>query len=203
MSDMDVVNQDESDMSKNRDDEDALSYASSYESDVGDSDGESGYEDSGCESDGDSGSTGTHGTFASIAKALGFLSEQLAELDGGFECMESSVRGLEKPALAVTVATYSQPAVLEAAPFRHTRFRWRPESLRALECILGSSEGGNAPLERDTVSFTEICAAVRRGMFETGLGGEAFRASIGLPKECMTPLTFLEALNMAMHHWVH
>lgn len=160
---------------------DALSNASSYESDAYDSGSEA-------DSQSDNGSTSTHGTFQSLAAALGRMSDQLAELDGGFECMESSVRGLEKPAIGLTVATYSQSAVLEAAPFRHTRFRWRPD----------------APTKHthETVSFTEVCSIVRKGMLETGEAAEAFRLSLGLTGESMAPLTFLEALNIAMHRWV-
>lgn len=164
---------------------DAVSYVSSCESDAYESGSEACSDFCGCSDSSDISSTCT---FASLADALKGMTDHLAELDDGFECMESSVRRLERPAIGLAVATYSQPAVLEAAPFRHTRFRWRPD----------------VPVKHthETVSFTDVCARVRRGMLETGVAAEAFRESLGLTEEAMTSLTFLEALNVAMHRWV-
>lgn len=184
MSDVVLVSQGESDMSDNRGDKDALSYASSYESDVSDSEYE-GESDYGSESDSDS--ISTHGTFASLAAALKCMSDQLGDLDGGFECVESSVRSLEKPALAVTVATYSQPTVLEAAPFRSTRFRWRPEASAAFPEI-----DGNAAT---SVAFSDICRTVRTKML---VDPTFLQTALGLP----TDATFLEVLNTVMHRMV-
>ena len=71
----------------------AMPHASSDESDASFED-ETFWSDS--DTDTDSGdSECTHDTFASLAAALASMSEHFADLEGGFECVEASVRGLE------------------------------------------------------------------------------------------------------------
>jgi hypothetical protein len=158
----------------------AMPHASSDESDAS-------FEDETFWSDSDTDSNDsecTHDTFASLAAALASMSEHFADLEGGFECVESSVRGLEKPALAVTVATYSQPGVLEAAPFRATRFQWKPEAAEVLPEING-----------DTTTFGDICQTLRSQLLADPA---SLTSALGLPADA----SFLEVLNVAMHRMV-
>jgi hypothetical protein len=155
-----------------------LPYASSDESDTSyqsdsDSDNDDGYS-----------STSTHGTFASLAAALGRMSEQFADLDGGLASMESSVRGLERPAIGLTAATYSQPGVLESAPFRKTRFRLRDEGATLFPEV-----------QAGTTTFSEICQAVRKRMLEAP-------TSLLTALELSVDASFLEVLNAFMHRMV-
>lgn len=154
----------------------ALSDASSYESDAS-------YESEGSSDGSYTGSESTHGTFASLAAALASMSEHFADLDGGLASVETSVRGLEKPALAMTIASYSQPGVLEAAPFRATRFRLKPEAAEVLSVTAG------------TVSFRDICQTLRSQLLADPT---SLTSALGLPVDA----SFLEVLNVAMHRMV-
>jgi hypothetical protein len=106
---------------------------SSYSSDASDASGES---------------------FSSLAADLGSLCRHLEELGIGVEDMATSVQSMEAPLSRVAVSTFVQPRVLESAPFRQQRFRWRPEAAAALGVGV------------EVATFAEICEVLRRHVLE-------------------------------------
>ena len=80
------------------------------------------------------------------------------------------------------MATYSQPGVLEAAPFRATRFRLKPEAT-----ILG--------LQDATMAFRDICQTLRTQLLADPA---SLTSALGLP----IGASFLEVLNVVMHRMV-
>jgi hypothetical protein len=118
-----------------------------YESDYTDSDSDS---DSDC-----TGVTGqTDVTFSSFQHALEEMMTSLAQLDEGLHSINTTTTALEQPLTSVAIGSFTNPRVLEAAPFRATKFRLRHTAKTFL----------NTP--HHTVTFAELCEAIRKAIRE-------------------------------------
>jgi hypothetical protein len=133
---------------------------SEYESDY-DSEYDSEYEGS---SEYTEETEGTEATCTSLEAALAEMTARLAELDGGLDSMAATTATLEQPVTSVAISAFTNPRVLECAPFRSTKFRLKHDAKMAL----------GTP--HHTVSFTELCAAVRKTLAIKGdvLGATKF-----------------------------
>ena len=94
-------------------------------------------------------SEATEATYTSLEAALADMTARLAELDHALDTTTTVAQTLEQPVTAIAVSAFTNPRVLEAAPFRTTKFRLKP----AAKVLLGTP--------RHTVTFSELCAAVR------------------------------------------
>jgi hypothetical protein len=125
-------------------------YESEYESE---------YDSEDCEYDTDA-STGsketdaTEATCTSLEAALADMTARLAELDHALDTTTTVAQTLEQPVTAMAVSAFTNPRVLEAAPFRATKFRLKP----AAKILLDAAH--------HTVTFAELCAAVRKKLTE-------------------------------------
>ncbi len=114
-----------------------------------------GEEESEYESDYDSeyvDSSDTETTYTSLEAALMEMTDRLAELDTGLESMAVTAGQLEQPVAAVAVGAFTNPRVLEAAPFRGEPFRLLPAAKAFLGCA------------HHTVSFGDLCEAIRKAL---------------------------------------
>ena len=114
--------------------------------------------DSGSDSSSESGSdsaneSGSEFTYSSFQEALEEMMAGLMELDEGLQTVAITTQVLEKPVTAVAVGAFTNPRILESAPFRKTKFRLLP----AAKSFLGVHQ---------TVSFAELCAAIRQAIRE-------------------------------------
>ena len=129
-----------------------------YDSYTEDSDYDS---DSSGSSDCDSQSTGvtnatgqTDVTFSSFQHALEEMMAGLAQLDEGLHGINATTQTLEHPLTSVAIGSFTNPRVLETAPFRATKFRLR----HAAKTFLGTPH--------HTVAFAELCEAIRKAIRE-------------------------------------
>ena len=99
----------------------------------------------------DDGSSGSEDSYSSIADALAGMMAQFEALESGLDAMTTTTTTMSAPVAHVAVATFKQPRVLEAAPFRAERFRLKA-SARAM---FGT--------EATVVTFAELCALLRGG----------------------------------------
>ncbi len=119
-------------------------YESEYDSEY-DSDYDSGSED---------GSEETEMTYTSLEAALADMSARMAELDHALDTTTTVAHALETPVTAVAVSAFTNPRVLESAPFRATKFRLKHEA----KVGLGA--------QHHSVTFAELCAAIRHAKKE-------------------------------------
>lgn len=110
------------------------------------------------------GSWETEATCTSLEAALADMTTRIAELDQALDTTTATTQRLEKPVTTVAISAFANPRVLESAPFRTTQFRLRP----AVKEILN--------LRHNTVTFAELCAAIRQGLGRDGtvLGASDF-----------------------------
>jgi hypothetical protein len=122
------------------------------------------------DSDGSDATTGsdeteaTEATCTSLEAALADMTARLAELDHALDTTTTVAQTLEQPVTAMAVSAFTNPRVLETAPFRTTRFRLKHEA----KVLLGAAH--------HTVTFAELCAAVRAKLAAEGnvLGASDF-----------------------------
>lgn len=88
-------------------------------------------------------------SYTSIREALESFTERMAAMESVLDGVDSRLHEIETPISVAALGRFKQPAYLEAAPFRSTKFRLLPEA----RTLLG--------LSRDTVTFAELCAAIR------------------------------------------
>jgi hypothetical protein len=77
----------------------------------------------------------------------------LKELDNGMQTVATTTRVMENPITKVAVGSFTNPKVLESAPFRQTKFRLLP----AAKTFLGT---------HNTVTFAELSEAIRQAIRE-------------------------------------
>jgi hypothetical protein len=122
-------------------------------SDIEDSDYTDGEYGSDYDEDGStcSGSGSTSGeSFSSFAAMLAQAAEQFESLDREIDGVLNRVQRLDQPMIGVALATFVNPRVLEAAPFRSEVFQLTEEA-RTMFGIQGSG----------TVTFARLCAVLR------------------------------------------
>ena len=116
------------------------------------------YEDDGSEaseaSNGGSEGSDSETTYTSLEAALMEMTDRLAELDAGLHSMATATGNLEQPVASVAVGSFTNPRVLESAPFRLTAFRLLPEAKAFLGC------------PHHTVEFRTLCTAIRKVLRE-------------------------------------
>jgi len=134
-----------------------------------DSDCSDGSDGSDCSngSDGSDYSDCTGITYTSLEAALGGMTSRLEELDTGLDLMTNMTKSLEYPLTSVAVSSFTNPRILESAPFRSTRFRVKTNSL------IGIPD--------NTVTFAQLCAAIRR--------------TLRIEKNVLGATTFLDVLS--------
>lgn len=99
-----------------------------------------------------SGSEETGVTYTSLEAALAEMTSRLAELDEGLQTMSDVTQGLEHPVTTVAIASFTNPRILETAPFRNTKFRLHHDAKEFLET------------SHHTVTFAEMSEAIRRAI---------------------------------------
>ncbi len=106
----------------------------------------------------------TEATCTSLEAALADMTARLAQLDQALDTTAATTQMLEKPVTTVAVSAFTNPRVLESAPFRATQFRLKP----AAKTLLGTAH--------HTVTFAELCAAIRQVLRRDGtmLGASDF-----------------------------
>ncbi len=128
-----------------------------YESDY-----DSEYDDSEYDSASESGSEETDMTYTSLEAALADMSARMAELDQALDTTAIVAHTLETPVTAVAVSAFTNPRVLESAPFRATKFRLKSSA----KALLNTAH--------HTVTFAELCDAIRKSL---GAGGNVLGAT--------------------------
>ncbi len=96
----------------------------------------------------------TEATYTSLEAALADMTARMAELDHALNTTETVAHTLEHPVTAVAVSAFTNPRVLESAPFRTTKFRLK----HAAKVALGAPH--------HTVTFAELCTAIRQAKKE-------------------------------------
>lgn len=92
----------------------------------------------------------TEATCTSLEAALADMTARLAQLDQALDTTAATTQTLEKPVTTVVISAFTNPRVLESAPFRATQFRVKPAAKELLN------------LRHHTVTFAELCAAIRQ-----------------------------------------
>jgi hypothetical protein len=90
-------------------------------------------------------------SFSSFQEALEEMMAGLAQLDEGLNSINTTTQILEQPIASVAIQSFTNPRVLEAAPFRATKFRLKPEAKTFLHV-------------HHTVAFAELCEAIRQAL---------------------------------------
>ncbi len=103
-------------------------------------------------------------TYTSLEAALADMTSRLAELDQALDTTTTVVHTLETPVTAVAVSAFTNPRVLESAPFRETKFRLKSSAKALLQT------------PHHTVTFAELCDAIRKALKREGdvLGATEF-----------------------------
>jgi hypothetical protein len=97
---------------------------------------------------------GSEATFTSFQAELEDMIAGLLQLDNGLSAIAETTQTLEKPLTTVAVQAFTNPRVLEAAPFRQTKFRLLPAAKTFLH------------LPHNTILFAELGAAIRQAIRE-------------------------------------
>jgi hypothetical protein len=96
----------------------------------------------------------TEVTFSSFQEALEEMMAGLAQLDEGLHFIDTKATSLEQPVSNVAIGSFTNPRILESAPFRETKFRLR----HSVKIFL------NTP--HHTVTFAELGEAIRTAIRE-------------------------------------
>ncbi len=136
-------------------------YESDYDSDDYEYDSDGSDETTGSEE-----TEATEATYTSLEAALADMTSRLSELDHALDTTTTVAQTLEQPVTAMAVSAFTNPRVLEAAPFRATRFRLKHDA----KVLLGTAH--------HTITFSELCAALRKKLAMDGnvLGASDFLA---------------------------
>jgi hypothetical protein len=101
------------------------------------------------DSTGTANTTNTAETYGSIQRALESFTDRMAAMESVLNGVDSRLHEIEQPLSVASLGRFIQPSYLETAPFRSTKFRLLPDA-RTLFSI-----------DRGTVSFAELCTAIR------------------------------------------
>ena len=88
-------------------------------------------------------------SYSSIREALESFTERMAAMESVLDGVDSHLHQIEHPISVAALGRFKQPAYLESAPFRATKFRVLPDA----RTLLG--------LPHSTATFAELCAAIR------------------------------------------
>jgi hypothetical protein len=98
----------------------------------------------------ETGATGeTSETYSSIQRALESFTDRMAAMESVLDGVDSRLHEIEQPLSVASLGRFTQPTFLESSPFRSTKFRLLPEA----RALFG--------LDHGTVSFAELCTAIR------------------------------------------